>query len=135
MAYFSPKVYGGGQFYLINLSDRAGQPLDGKKTDRLTVPPNAPISQYWSATAYDRKTHALILGMSRPSLASNDRTVKKNPDGSTDIYFGPTAPVGRESNWVPTDRKRQFELMVRLYGPKNELLEKTWMFPDPEQMK
>lgn len=134
MAYFSPKVYGGGQFYLINLSDRAGQPLDGKKTYRLTVPPNAPISQYWSATAYDRETHALIRGMSRPSLASNDPTVRKNPDGSTDIYFGPTAPAGRESNWVPTDPGRQFELMVRLYGPKKELLEKTWMLPDPEQM-
>jgi hypothetical protein len=135
MAYFSPRVYGGGQFYLINISDRAGQPLDGNKTYRLTVPPNAPISQYWSATAYDRETHALILGMSRASLASNDPTVQKNLDGSTDIYFGPSAPPGKESNWVPTDPKRQFELMVRLYGPKKELLEKTWALPDPQQMQ
>jgi hypothetical protein len=26
-----------------------------------TVPPNPPVSLYWSATAYDRQTHALIL--------------------------------------------------------------------------
>jgi hypothetical protein len=135
MAYFSPKVYGGGQFYLINISDREGQPLDGSKPYRLIIPPNAPISQYWSATAYDRETHALIRGMSRASLASNDPAVQKNPDGSTDIYFGPSAPTGKESNWVPTDPKRPFELMVRLYGPKKELLEKTWTLPDPEQIQ
>ena len=38
MAYFSPKVFGGGQFYLMNISDRAGKPLEGNKTYRLTVP-------------------------------------------------------------------------------------------------
>ena len=77
----------------------------------------------------------LIRGMSRASLASNDAAVQKNSDGSTDIYFGPKAPVGKESNWVPTDPKRQFELMFRLYGPKKELFEKTWKLPDVKEMK
>ena len=135
MAYFSAKHFGAGQFYLINISDRAGKPPDGSKTYRLTVPANAPIEQYWSATAYDRQTHALIVGMSRSSLASNDTAVQKNPDGSTDIYFGPTAPAGKESKWVPTDPKRQFELLFRLYGPKKELFEKTWKLPDIEEVK
>jgi hypothetical protein len=134
MAYFSPKVFGGGQFYLLNIRDRAGKPLEGNKTYRLTVPANAPIEQYWSATAYDRETHALIRGTSRASLASNDTAVQKNPDGSTDIYFGPAAPAGKESNWVPTDPKRQFELLFRLYGPKKELFEKTWKLSDVEEV-
>ena len=135
MAYFSPKVFGGGQFYLLNIVDRAGKPLQGNKTYRLTVPANAPIEQYWSATAYDRETHALIRGTSRPSLASNDTTVQKNSDGSTDIYFGPAAPADKESNWVPTDPKWQFELLFRLYGPKKELFEKKWKLPDVEEVK
>ncbi len=135
MAYFSPRVFGGGQFYLMNCTDRAGKPLDGSKTYRLSVPANAPIDQYWSATAYDRETHALIPGMSRPSLASNDSAVTKNPDGSMDIYFGPRAPAGKESNWVPTDPKRQFELLFRLYGPRKELFSKTWKLPDIEEVK
>ncbi|MBX9799288.1 MAG: DUF1254 domain-containing protein [Burkholderiaceae bacterium] len=135
MAYFSAKVLGAGQFYLINIVDRAGKPLQGKNTYRLRVPPNAPIEQYWSVTAYDRGTHALIKGVSRPSLASNDTTVQKNADGSTDIYFGPTAPAGKQSNWVPTDAKRQFELLFRLYGPKKEFAEKTWVLPDVEQLR
>jgi len=135
MAYFSPKVFGGGQFYLVNISDRAGRPLEGSKTYRLRVPPNAPIEQYWSVTAYDRETHALIRGMSRPSLASNDAAVQKNPDGSADVYFGPAAPAGKESNWVPTDSKGRFELLFRLYGPKKPLFEKAWTLPDVEEVR
>ncbi|GLZ86312.1 hypothetical protein Pres01_23630 [Metapseudomonas resinovorans] len=119
----------------MNISDRAGKPLEGGKTCRLTVPANAPIEQYWSATAYDRETHALIVGMPRPSLAANDPVVQKNADGSTDIYFGPKAPAGKASNWVPTDPKRRFELLFRLYGPKKELFEKTWKLPDAEAME
>ena len=45
MAYFSPKIFGGGQFYLLNIVDRAGKPLEGNKTYRLTVPPHAPVEQ------------------------------------------------------------------------------------------
>jgi len=135
LGYFSAKQLGMGQFYLMNLRDRAGQPLNGKTTYRLIVPANAPIEQYWSVTAYDRETHALIRGVSRPSLASNDTAVQKNPDGSVDIYFGPKSPAGKESNWVPTDAKRQFELLFRLYGPKKELFEKTWKLPDVEKVK
>jgi hypothetical protein len=135
MAYFSPKVFGGGQFYLLGISDRAGKPLEGNKTYRLRVPADAPVEQYWSATAYDRETHALIRGRSRPSLASNDAAVQKNADRSVDIYFGPKAPAGKQSNWVPTDPKRRFELLFRLYGPKKELFEKAWKLPDPEVVK
>lgn len=135
MAYFSPRVFGAGQFYLMCMSDGVGKPLEGGKTYRLTVPPNAPIEQYWSATAYDRETHALIVGMSRPSRASNDTSMQKNVDGSTDLYFGPSAPAGKESNWVPTDPKRQFELIFRLYGPKKALFEQSWKLPNVEEVK
>lgn len=134
MAYFSPKVFGGGQFYMVNISDRAGKPLEGSRTYRLTVPPNPPVEQYWSVTAYDRETHALIRGMSRSSLASNDTKVQRNSDGSVDVYFGPKAPVGKESNWVPSDPKRQFELLFRCYGPKKEFFEKAWKLPDVEKL-
>jgi hypothetical protein len=135
MAYFSPKVFGGGQFYLVGISDQAGRALEGGRTYRLKVPADAPVNQYWSVTAYDRDTHALILMVPRASLASNNAAVQKNTDGSTDVYFGPKAPAGKESNWVPTDPRRRFELLFRLYGPKKELFEKTWKLPDVEAVK
>src|SRR5262249_50575819 len=91
-----------------------GDGFDGSKTYRLTVPPNVPVEQYWSVTAYDRQTHALIKNMPRASRASNAQDVQKKADGSVDIYFGPKAPTGKESNWVPTDPARKFELMAAL---------------------
>jgi hypothetical protein len=134
MGYFSAKHLGAGQFYLMAIRDSSGQPLKGERNYRLTVPPNAPVKQYWSATAYDRETHALIRQTSRSSRASNSPDLQKNADGSVDIYFGPEAPAGRESNWVPT-AGRDFEILFRLYGPEKEFFEKTWVLPDVEKVK
>jgi len=133
-AYIAIKRLGAGQFYLISIRDKDGQPYDGSKTYRLTVPPNVPIEQYWSVTAYDRQTHALIKNMSRASRASNATEVQRNADGSVDIYFGQKPPAGKEANWVPTDPQRGFELMFRLYGPKKEFFDKVWVLPDVERL-
>jgi hypothetical protein len=132
-AYIAIKRLGAGQFYLISIRDKDGQAYDGGKTYRLRVPPNVPIQQYWSVTAYDRETHALIKNMSRASRASNAAELQKNADGSIDVYFGPKPPAGKESNWVPTDPARKFELMARFYAPKPEFFEKKWILPDVEK--
>ena len=134
MAFVGLKRLGTGQFYLLALADKDGAGLDGAAIYRLRVPPNVPVEQYWSATVYDRETHALVRHMSRASRASNAAEVQKNPDGSVDIYFGPEAPAGKESNWVPTDPLRDFELMFRLYGPKKEFFDKAWVLPDVEKI-
>lgn len=126
------KRLGTAQFYLMVNKDKGGQDLDGGKTYRLTVPPNAPVKQYWSVTAYDRETHALIKNVANPSRASISAGVQKNPDGSIDVYFGPKAPAGKEGNWVSTDPNRQFELLFRLYGPEKPFFEKAWKLPDVE---
>jgi hypothetical protein len=133
-AYIGLKRLGTGQFYLINIKDRDGANYDGAKTYRQHVPPDVPVDQYWSVTAYDRETHALIKNVNRASRASNAADVKKNADGSVDIYIGPKAPNGQESNWIPTDPQRGFELMFRAYGPKKEFFDKTWKLPDVEKV-
>jgi hypothetical protein len=133
-AYIGIKRLGAGQFYMISIKDKDGDTYDGGKTYRLTVPPHAPVEQYWSVTAYDRETHALIKNVGRASRASNSTEVKKHADGAVDLYFGPKAPAGNESNWVPTDPARQFELMVRFYAPTKALFEKAWKLPDVEKV-
>jgi hypothetical protein len=133
-AYIGIKRLGAGQFYLINIKDKSGESYDGARTYRLHVPPNVPIEQYWSLTAYDRDTHALIKNVDRASRASNSTEVQRNADGSVDLYVGPKAPAGGESNWIPTDPARRFELMFRLYGPKKEFFDKVWALPDVEMV-
>jgi hypothetical protein len=135
MGYVGIKRLGTAQFYLIAGADKNGGAFDGAKAYRLSVPPNAPTAQYWSATVYDSKTHALIKDMERASCASNSREVQQNADGSVDVYFGPKAPPGKESNWVPTDPNGKFEVLFRLYGPQKPLFDKTWVLPDIEAVQ
>jgi hypothetical protein len=129
IGYFSAKHLGEGQFYLMAIADKNSDPLEGKQTYRLTVPANVPVNQYWSATAYDHVTHALIRETDRSSRGSNVADLQKNPDGSVDLYFGPTAPAGKQSNWVPTGG-RDFEILFRFYGPGKALFDKTWALTD-----
>jgi len=132
-AYFTPKHVGAGSSYLLTIADKDGRLLDGAATYRLTVPANAPVRQYWSATVYDRATHAPIRNARWPSRSSQTPGLEKNADGSVDIYFGPRAPAGKESNWVPTNTEGGFEVLFRFYGPEKPLFDKTWQLPDIEK--
>jgi len=131
-AYFTPKHLGAGagSSYLLTIADKDGRLLDSGTTYRLTVPANAPVTQYWSATVYDRATHAPIRNARWPSRSSHTPGLQKNADGSVDVYFGPRAPAGKESNWVPTNTDGGFEVLFRFYGPEKPLFDKTWKLPD-----
>jgi hypothetical protein len=135
IGYVGIKRLGTAQIYLISGKDKDGKQLNGDETYQLHVPANVPTKQYWSATVYDRKTHALIKNLSRASCASNDKAVQKNADGSVDVYFGPKSPTSKESNWVPTDPNGKFEVLFRMYGPEKPLFEKTWKLGDIEKVK
>jgi hypothetical protein len=133
--FFLPKRMGEGQFYLMAIEDKEGQALDGSKTYRLRVPANAPVRQYWSATLYDRETHALIREASHAARSSQTPGLQVNADGSADLFFGPNAPQGKEANWIPTDPEAEFEILFRFYGPLPPLFDKTWTLPDVELVK
>ena len=133
IAFFSPKHLGAGQFYLMAIKDGQGNKLDGGTTYRLRVPESAPVHQYWSATAYDGKSHALIRDTPWSSRSSTSPGLATNADGSVDIIFGPTAPDGDSSNWVPTKACNPFEVLFRFYGPDQALFDKTWKLPDIEK--
>jgi hypothetical protein len=132
--FFSAKHLGAGQFYLLAIKDKNGQRFSGAATYKLTLPPNPPVKQYWSVTVYDGETHAFFHNVPRQSASSQNPGLQKNPDGSVDVYFGPKAPDGKESNWVPTDPNRGFELLFRAYGPTEAFFRKTWALPDIEKL-
>ena len=68
------------------------------------------------------------------SRSSQSPKLRTNSDGSVDIYFGPKAPAGQESNWVPTDPDGEFEILFRFYGPEKALFDKTWKLSDVEKL-
>jgi hypothetical protein len=81
-----------------------GDLLDGAKTYRLHVDSDPPAKNFWAVDVYDTQTRSLIQVAStiHPALASNSGTLQTNDDGSYDLYFGPEAPPGKQSNWVET---------------------------------
>ena len=104
-AFFTPKRLGEGQFYLMVIDDKAGSPLDGAKSYRLTVPANAPVRQYWSATVYDRRTHALVREMPHAARSSQSPGLPVNPDGALTSISAPRRPPARKPTGSPTRRR------------------------------
>lgn len=130
MGFIGIKHLGAGQYYLYAIHDKDGQPLVSANTYQLNMPANTPVRQYWSATLYDRKTHALIHHSKNYSISSQTAGLQSNPDGSVDLYFGPAAPAGKSSNWVDTGPSENFEVLMRFYAPEKPLFDKTWKLPD-----
>jgi hypothetical protein len=117
--------------YLLSARDNQGRLLEAGKIYKLTVPKDVPVSQFWSLIIYDTATWAFIYNpLERPGLSSRQLdTLKKNADGSVDLYFGPKAPKGLESNWIPTEGKVPMPLL-RLYGAQDAFWNKTFEMPD-----
>lgn len=124
---------GVGQVYLGTYKDKDGDWLDGTKSYRLRVPANAPVEQFWSMTVYDVGARCLIDNPSQQADRSSRMDLMVNDDGSIDLYVGPKAPAGKEGNWVETVPGRGWFSYFRLYGPKQEHFDRSWVLPDFEK--
>jgi len=127
---------GVGQRYIASYKDKAGKWLDGGKNYKLHVPPNPPVKQFWSVTAYDEATRQMpVTEQGRPDISSRKEDVVKNSDGSIDVYFGPKAPKGHETNWVQTLPDKGWFAYFRFYGPLEPFFDKSWALPDVEEVR
>ena len=78
-----------------------------------------------------RKTPAYCR---RLTLNSLDKGVRKNADGTVDIYFGPKPSAGQEANWLYTQRGQKWFPWFRVYGPEKAIFDKSWKLPDIEMV-
>lgn len=83
-----PARAGTSIFYLDAFLDANGRQLRGENTYRLRVPANVPVKQFWAFTIYDHETSSFIRKSARTALYSYDEQMKRNPDGSVDLYTG-----------------------------------------------
>jgi len=61
--------------------------------------------------------------------------IKKNDDGSFDIYFGPEAPAGFENNWLQTISGKSWFIILRMYGPLEPWIDRSWRPSEIESVK
>lgn len=118
---------GAGSQYAIAGLDSKHKTLDGAKTYRLHLPPNVPVKDNWSVTIYDPQTRCMLqTDQQYAGLNSLAKGLKKNEDGSFDIYFAPKAPEGMENNWIQTIPGKSWFIILRAYGPLAPWIDKTW---------
>ncbi|WP_202864057.1 DUF1254 domain-containing protein [Dyella jiangningensis] len=129
------QVPGKGAKYMIAFTDSTSTPLSGATNYRLHLPANIPAGNFWSVTLYEAENASgLANGQPFPSLGSRDNPAK-NADGSTDLYLGPTAPAGKHGNWLATVPGRGYFAILRLYGPTEAAIDKSWKPGDIEPVK
>jgi hypothetical protein len=121
------RLTGIGSQYIYAMRDSDGNFLDGGRNYRLTLPADIPESRFWSLILYDRQTRSMLqTDQHLPDLGSQSGTVETNPDGSTDLYFGPTAPDGKTNNWLQTVPGKGWWPILRLYSPLQPFFDKSW---------
>ena len=129
------KIPGVGSQYSLATVDSKGNPLDGSKNYKLHYPPNVPAKNFWSVVVYDNQTRSLLqTDQQYPSVVSQ-RGAQANADGSYDIYFGPKAPKGKESNWIQTIPGKGWSVILRFYGPLEPWFDQTWRPGEIELVK
>ena len=120
-------VPGQGSDYAMAAVDSKHRSLDGSKTYKLHLPPNIPVKDFWAVTMYDTQTRSqLQTDQQFPTLDSYREGMKKNDDGSIDIYFASKAPEGQESNWLQTVPGKSWFIALRMYGPLEPWIDQSW---------
>jgi hypothetical protein len=129
------KTPGQGQQYIGIQKDKDGQWLQGGNGYTLRIPPNPPVKQFWAITLYDVETRCFIDTPHDLAGLDSRKTLVANADGSVDLHFGPAAPAGMESNWLPTLPGRGWFAYFRFYAPTEPYFDRSWSLPDVERIK
>jgi hypothetical protein len=116
--------------YPLNLADDTGKALDGAERYTLHFGRDAtpPALAFWSITLYDAEGFPVANPLNRFALSSW-MPFTYNADGSLDLYFQNESPdAEKEANWLPAP-KGAFNLVMRIYAPKAEVLLGQWNPP------
>ena len=113
--------------------DMDGKPLNGANRyvlhfDKGQTPP---VRAFWSLTMYDEHSFFVANSIDRYAISSW-MPLKRNADGSLDIYVQSTSPGrDKEVNWLPS-AIGEFNITLRMYWPEEHepsIFDGTWKPP------
>lgn len=116
--------------YPLNFADADGQPLNGSHKYRIRFEKGQlpPAHAFWSVTLYDAEGYQVANSLNRFAVSSY-MPFKTNADGSLDLYIQNESPEKEwEANWLPAPTGA-FNLTMRLYAPKSDVLTGRWVPP------
>ena len=116
--------------YPLNIGDADGKPLTGANRyvlhfNKEQIPP---VNAFWSVTLYDDQGFQVANSLNRFAIGDRDR-LGFEADGSLDLYIQHASPgKDKEANWLPAP-EGSFNLTMRAYAPKAEVLDGRWVPP------
>ena len=116
--------------YMHCQQDSDGRAIDGAHRYRIHFAPDQlpPVRAFWSVTIYGQDGYFVHNPINRFAIGDRD-PLKKNADGSVDLYIQHEAPGGdKDANWLPAPAG-DFNLSLRLYWPSEEILKGKWVPP------
>ena len=101
---------------------------------RLAIPAEMPVDAFWSLSMYEHMPDGQRFFAENPigRYAIGDRTqgLKRNADGSLDVWIGRADPGGeRSANWLPAPKTGPYGMTMRLYLPTAAVLDGRWRLP------
>ena len=117
--------------YPSAVTDADGKPFSSENRyvlhfNKERVPP---VRAFWSLTMYNERQNLAANPIDRYAIGDRDK-LAFNPDGSLDIYIQRESPgQDKESNWLPAPASGPFTMNLRLYWPKAEVLDGSWVTP------
>ncbi|MDP9631738.1 UNVERIFIED_ORG: hypothetical protein J2W85_003817 [Ensifer adhaerens] len=97
---------------------------DGATVYKLDVK-DVPVDAFWSVSVYNAAGY--FEKNKYDAYTVNDITAKKGDDGTVAIQFG--GCDGKIANCLPITKGWNYA--VRLYRPRQEILDGKWQFPEP----
>jgi hypothetical protein len=121
--------------YPRSTTDVAGEPYDGENRYRIRFEKDQlpPVDAFWSITLYDSAGFQVPNALNRFAIGDRD-PLHYGDDGSLEIYIEHESPgADQESNWLPCP-EGPFNLVMRLYSPRYEVLDGKWSAPGVVKM-
>jgi hypothetical protein len=116
--------------YPTAFTDGDGKPLNGanKYLLHFAKGQTPPANAFWSITMYDKDGFQVPNPINRFAIGDRDQ-LNFNADGSLDIYVQADSPgADKKANWLPAP-KGEFQPSMRIYSPRPEVLDGTWIPP------
>ena len=113
--------------------DADGQKMNGSHRYNVRFAPGQlpPVNAFWSMTMYEMPANLLTANSFDRYLLNSAMLpqFKRDTDGGIAFYIQHESPgVDKESNWLPAP-KGEFRVIARLYWPKPEALDGSWVLP------
>jgi hypothetical protein len=118
--------------YLVNFEDAEGNELsgDGRYEMRFEAGDLPPVNAFWSLALYGQDMCLVPNPDERYSVGDRTRGLVKDADGGLTIHMQADPPEGEaRANWLPCPKDETWFLILRMYLPKQKVIDAEWECP------